>query len=80
LTRRYEIEGQSPNLIVKQSLLYAIDDMGNITKTTQDDGLVWNYAYDNRYRLITAVRAEEATTPEIEAKYTYTHPGHFLRW
>jgi YD repeat-containing protein len=50
-----------------------MDDMGNITKTTQDDGSVWEYTYDNRYRLITAVRAEEDVSPEIETKYIYTY-------
>ena len=28
---------------IKQSFLYALDDVGNITKTTQDDGSVWEY-------------------------------------
>ena len=60
-------------MAVKQSFLYALGYIGNIVKTTQNDGSVWEYTYDNRYRLVTAIREEEDAGPEIEAKYIYTY-------
>ncbi len=57
---------------VKESFLYALDDAGNITKTTQADGSYWDYTYDGRYRLITAIRNNKSS-PTISATYAYAY-------
>jgi YD repeat-containing protein len=58
---------------VKKSFTYALDDVGNISTMTQDDGTVWDYDYDGRYRLITATRDNAAESPTISATYTYPY-------
>jgi RHS repeat-associated protein len=55
------------------SLTYGLDAQGNITKTTQTDGSVWNYTYDGRYRLVTAARNNMASSPTITATYRYAY-------
>ncbi len=45
---------------------------GNITQTTNEDGALWDYEYDGRYRLTKAVR-KNASTPTITATYEYTY-------
>ena len=50
---------------------YALDNVGNITKTTNEDGSFWDYAYDGRYRLTSAVRKNASET--IAAAYAYTY-------
>ena len=70
-SRLYKIEHKD-GTTVKESFLYALDDAGNITKTTQADGSYWDYTYDGRYRLITAIRNNKSS-PTISAKYAYTY-------
>ena len=57
---------------VKQSFTYDLDDVGNITTTTDNDGSLWEYEYDGRYRLTQAVR-DNASTPTVTATYQYTY-------
>jgi YD repeat-containing protein len=45
--------------------------VGNITSTTHEDGALWDYLYDERYRLTSAVRSNASET--IEATYAYTY-------
>ena len=50
---------------------YGLDAQGDITRTTHQDGSYWDYTYDGRQRLITAVRNNSGAT--IAAKYYYTY-------
>jgi len=50
---------------------YALDDNGDITKTTNADSSYWDYYYDNRHRLTKAERFNSGAT--IKAKYQYTY-------
>ena len=53
LTRRYlgtEVTGG----LDMEEFVYALDNAGNITTTTELDGTVWDYEYDDRYRLTLA--------------------------
>jgi YD repeat-containing protein len=45
----------------------------NITRTTNLDGALWAYSYDQRNRLITANRQNQASSPTITAQYAYTY-------
>ncbi len=56
---------------VLDGFTYALDDVGNITQTTHEDGSFWEYGYDGRYRLTSAVRSNANET--IEATYAYTY-------
>jgi RHS repeat-associated protein len=56
---------------VLDGFAYALDDVGNITSTTHEDGSFWEYLYDGRYRLTSAVRSNANET--IEANYAYTY-------
>jgi RHS repeat-associated protein len=58
---------------VLDGFTYALDKVGNITKTTHEDASYWDYLYDNRYRLTSAVRKN--STGHIQAAYTYTYDG-----
>jgi YD repeat-containing protein len=48
-------------------------DVGNISTMTQDDGTVWDYDYDGRYRLTSAARDNAGESPTISATYTYAY-------
>ncbi len=66
---------------VLNSFAYVLDDVGNVESVTQVDGSIWDYAYDGRYRLTSAVRDNANTSPTITATYAYTyddgdHSGH----
>ncbi|MCC6695245.1 MAG: hypothetical protein IT365_06415 [Candidatus Hydrogenedentes bacterium] len=56
---------------VLDGFYYDLDAVGNITSTTHEDGAFWDYAYDGRYRLTSAVRSNPNET--IEAAYSYTY-------
>ncbi|GMV90599.1 MAG: hypothetical protein AMXMBFR82_03770 [Candidatus Hydrogenedentota bacterium] len=56
---------------VLDGFTYALDDAGNIATTTHEDGSFWEYLYDGRYRLTSAVRSNANET--IEANYAYTY-------
>ncbi|MDZ4860202.1 MAG: RHS repeat-associated core domain-containing protein [Candidatus Hydrogenedentes bacterium] len=56
---------------VLDGFTYELDDSGNITKTTHEDGSYWDYAYDDRYRLIDADRF--SASGNIKAAYAYTY-------
>ncbi len=56
---------------VLDGFTYAQDGVGNITQTTHEDGAFWEYGYDGRYRLTSAVRSNANET--IEAAYAYTY-------
>ena len=59
---------------VKESFTYALDDNGNIDKTTHEDGSLWDYLYDGRYRLTKATRSNAASPNDtIKAVYTYAY-------
>ena len=49
-----------------------MDKVGNTTKTTHNDGSYWDYTYDDRYQLLTAIRNNK-TSPTIKAEYRYTY-------
>ncbi len=63
-------------------IVYALDDNGNITKTTIEDwssmppktGSLWDYEYDGRCRLTKATRSnDDAPDETIQAVYEYTY-------
>lgn len=58
---------------VLDGFTYALDKQGNITNTTHNDSSYWDYLYDDRYRLTSAVRKN--ATGNIQAGYTYTYDG-----
>lgn len=56
---------------VLDGFTYALDNFANITKTTHEDGSFWDYLYDGRYRLTSAIRSN--ANEIIEAAYSYTY-------
>ena len=56
---------------VLDGFYYDLDNVGNITATTNEDGSFWDYLYDGRYRLTSAVRKNASET--IAAAYAYTY-------
>ena len=55
---------------------YALDNMSNITKTTNLDGGYWKYWYDLRYQLTKAERYNSADTLLKKFTYTYNTAGN----
>jgi YD repeat-containing protein len=52
---------------------YALDAAGDITRVTDQNSEYWDYAYDGRDRLTSAVRKNSGAT--ISASYAYTYDG-----
>ena len=50
---------------------YALDSQGEITRVTYQDGAYWNYAYDGRYRLTSALRKNSGGTTLQAHAYVY---------
>jgi RHS repeat-associated protein len=57
---------------VLDGFTYALDDGGNITRTTQADSSLWDYEYDGRDRLTKAERYDTDGTTLLH-RYSYTY-------
>src|SRR5690606_2672025 len=64
-------QGRKQEAYVKLGFTYALDDNGNITRTTEHDGTYWDYAYDGRDRLTMADRT--SSSGNVVAHYAYTY-------
>ena len=71
--RLTQISEIGPSSTTLNRWTYCLDPVGNITRTDQFDGSRWNYGYDQRYRLTSAVRNNTQSSPTIVANYTYTY-------
>ena len=58
-----------------ESYDWILDDVGNITEMRHLDGSWWDYVYDDRYRLTSAVRNNRAVAPTTVATYSYGYDG-----
>jgi RHS repeat-associated protein len=57
---------------VLDGFTYALDDGGNITRTTHSDSSLWDYEYDGRDRLTKAERNDTDGTTLLH-RYSYTY-------
>ena len=56
---------------VVDGFTYALDSQGEITRVTYQDGAYWNYAYDGRYRVTSALRKNSGGTTLQAHAYVY---------
>ncbi len=76
LTRRY-LGTEATGGTDLEEFVYALDNAGNITTTTELDGTVWDYEYDDRYRL-TLAEAHIGTKAKWKEAYVYDDGDNLL--
>ena len=74
LTKIEFVDGAS----VEGSLTYALDDAGNISTLTDEDGVYWSYEYDGRYRLTMARRSNDDDQTQARFGYAYDASDNLL--
>jgi RHS repeat-associated protein len=72
LTKLHHLDGYT----AKARWTYDLDDMGNITKTTNLDDSYWDYEYDLRYRLTKAERYNSSDELLNSYEHTYDTAGN----
>jgi YD repeat-containing protein len=65
--------------MVLDGYTYALDAAGEITRVTDQNSEYWDYAYDGRDRLTSAVRKNSGVTISGSYAYTYDDAANLLR-